>query len=177
MSRVSNNPINIPSGVEVDINAAGIQVKGPKGHLFQSVGSDLSLHKDNSVIRVEVQENSQRAKALSGTIRSLVANMVQGVSVGFEKKLILVGVGYRAQFNENLLNLSLGYSHTINYHVPDDIKVELPTQTEIIIKGIDKQKVGQVAAEIRAFRRPEPYKGKGVRYADETIKLKETKKK
>jgi large subunit ribosomal protein L6 len=177
MSRVSNNPINIPSGVEVDINTAGIQVKGPKGYLFQTVGSDLSLNKDNNIIRVEVLKNTQQAKALSGTIRSLVSNMVQGVSVGFEKKLILVGVGYKAQFKENLLNLSLGYSHTINYPVPDDINIELPTQTEIIIKGINKQKVGQVAAEIRAFRRPEPYKGKGVRYADETIKLKETKKK
>jgi len=177
MSRVSNNPINIPSGVEVDIKAAGIQVTGPKGYLFQSIDSDLNLYKDNNVIRVEIKKNTQHAKALSGTIRSLVSNMVQGVSVGFEKKLILVGVGYKAQFNENLLNLSLGYSHSINYSVPDDINVELPTQTEIIVKGIDKQKVGQTAAEIRAFRRPEPYKGKGVRYANEIIKLKETKKK
>ncbi|MDC8444800.1 MAG: 50S ribosomal protein L6 [Nitrosomonas sp.] len=177
MSRVSNNPINIPPGVKIAIQATGIQVEGPKGHLFQNIRSELKLIEDDNVIRVEIKQNTQHAKALSGTIRSLVSNMVKGVSLGFEKKLILVGVGYRVQINGSVLNLSLGYSHSINYPIPNDIDIELPTQTEIIIKGIDKQKVGQVAAEIRAFRRPEPYKGKGVRYADEVIKLKETKKK
>ncbi len=177
MSRVSNNPINIPFGVEVDIKATDVIVKGPKGVLEQSIGPELNLYKDNNFIKIETKLDSQHAKALSGTIRSLVFNMVQGVSAGFEKKLILVGVGYRAQINGDDLNLSLGYSHGINYPVPKGISIELPSQTEIIIKGIDKQKVGQTAAEIRAFRRPEPYKGKGVRYADEFIKLKETKKK
>ncbi|MBX3628647.1 MAG: 50S ribosomal protein L6 [Nitrosomonas sp.] len=177
MSRVSGNPIIIPSGVEVDINAAEITIKGPKGQLGQSIGSELSIYKENNSIKIETKHDSQHAKALSGTIRSLVFNMVQGVSVGFEKKLILVGVGYRAQISGNDLNLSLGYSHAINYPIPEYINIELPSQTEILIRGVDKQKVGQTAAEIRAFRRPEPYKGKGVRYADELIKLKETKKK
>lgn len=177
MSRVSNNPIIIPPEVKIEIQATGIQVKGPKGHLFQQVNTNLGLIEDNNTIRVEVRENTQENKALSGTVRSLISNMVKGVSVGFEKKLILVGVGYRAQINGNVLNLSLGYSHSINYSIPTDINVELPTQTEIFIKGIDKQKVGQIAADIRAFRRPEPYKGKGVRYSDEIVKLKETKKK
>ncbi len=177
MSRVSNNPINIPSGVEVDIKATEVVVKGPKGVLEQSTGPELNLYKDNNFIKIETKLDSQHARALSGTMRSLVFNMVHGVSAGFEKKLILVGVGYRAQINGSDLNLSLGYSHGINYPIPKGISIELPTQTEIIIKGIDKQKVGQTAAEIRAFRRPEPYKGKGVRYSDEFIKLKETKKK
>lgn len=177
MSRVSNNPINIPPEVKIAINPDGIRVQGPKGELFQRIKSEVALTEHDNVIKVEAKQNSQFAKALSGTIRSLVANMVKGVADGFEKKLILVGVGYRAQINVNALNLSLGYSHSINYPIPNDINIELPTQTEIVIKGIDKQKVGQVAAEIRAFRRPEPYKGKGVRYADEVIKLKETKKK
>ncbi|MCB1975884.1 MAG: 50S ribosomal protein L6 [Nitrosomonas sp.] len=177
MSRISSNPINIPPEVKIEIQATGIQVKGPKGHLFQHVNTNLGLIEDNNTIRVEVKENTQETKALSGTVRSLISNMVKGVSVGFEKKLILVGVGYRAQINGSVLNLSLGYSHSINYPIPADISVELPTQTEISIKGIDKQKVGQIAADIRAFRRPEPYKGKGVRYSDEIVKLKETKKK
>lgn len=177
MSRISNNPISIPPEVKIEIQATGIQVKGPKGHLFQPVSTNLGLIEDNNTIRVEVKESTQENKALSGTVRSLISNMVKGVSVGFEKKLILVGVGYRAQINGNVLNLSLGYSHSINYPIPTDISVELPSQTEISIKGIDKQKVGQIAADIRSFRRPEPYKGKGVRYSDEIIKLKETKKK
>lgn len=177
MSRISNNPIVIPAEVKFDIQANGIQIDGPKGNLFQHVSNSLGLVKDNDTIRVEVKHNTQHNRALSGTMRSLISNMIKGVTVGFEKKLILIGVGYRAQINGNALNLNLGYSHSINYPIPSDISIELPTQTEICIKGMDKQRVGQVAADIRAFRRPEPYKGKGVRYSDEIVKLKETKKK
>ena len=177
MSRVSKNPIRIPSGVEVDISNVSVVVTGPKGKLEQSITENLKLVKEEDNIKVETTVEDKHANAMSGTLRSLVANMIHGVSVGFEKKLLLVGVGYRAQSAGSDLNLNLGYSHPINYAVPAGITVELPTQTEIIIKGIDKQRVGQTAAEIRSFRRPEPYKGKGVRYADETIKLKEAKKK
>lgn len=177
MSRVSKNPISIPSGVEVDISNTTVVVTGPKGKLEQSIADNLKLIKEDGSVKVQATAEDKQANAMSGTIRSLVANMIHGVSVGFEKKLLLVGVGYRAQSSGADLNLNLGYSHPINYAVPAGITVELPTQTEIIIKGIDKQKVGQTAAEIRAFRRPEPYKGKGVRYADEKIKLKEAKKK
>lgn len=177
MSRVSKNPIRIPSGVEVDISNSSVVVTGPKGKLKQFITANLKLVKEDSNVKVETTVEDKHTNAMSGTLRSLVANMIHGVSVGFEKKLLLVGVGYRAQSAGTDLNLNLGYSHPINYAVPTGITVELPTQTEIIIKGIDKQKVGQTAAEIRSFRRPEPYKGKGVRYADETIKLKEAKKK
>jgi large subunit ribosomal protein L6 len=177
MSRVSRNPIPVPSNVEVKITSSEITVKGPLGNLQQQITDDISLEMEDSHVKVKALNDSKHANAMSGTLRSLVANMVQGVSVGFEKKLLLVGVGYRAQAKQNNINLMLGYSHTIDHAIPSGISVETPIQTEIIVKGIDKQKVGQTAAEIRAYRKPEPYKGKGVRYSDEVIILKEAKKK
>ena len=177
MSRVSKNPISVPSNVDVKITPTEVSVKGPLGNLHQTIVADVALEVKDSNIQVKVLNDSKQANAMSGTIRALVANMVKGVSVGFEKKLLLVGVGYRAQSNPKNVNLMLGYSHTIDHAIPEGITIETPTQTEIVIKGIDKQKVGQVAAEIRAYRKPECYKGKGVRYADEVIVLKEAKKK
>ena len=177
MSRISKNPILIPSNVEVTIATKKITVKGPNGTLEQELKPEIELIQEKNSILVKSSFNSKFSNALSGTIRSLVANMVKGVSTGFEKKLQLVGVGYRAQLSGNNISLNLGYSHLINYAIPQGINIEVPIQTEIIIKGIDKQRVGQVAAEIRSFRRPEPYKGKGVRYSDETVILKEAKKK
>ena len=177
MSRISKNPISIPTNVEVSIATTNITVKGPNGKLEQKLDPEIQLKQENNTITVQSTSDSKHSNAMSGTLRSLIANMVHGVSTGFEKKLMLVGVGYRAQLGGNNINLNLGYSHPINYPIPDGIKVEIPTQTEIIIKGIDKQKVGQIAAEIRAFRKPEPYKGKGVRYSDETVVLKDAKKK
>lgn len=177
MSRVSKNPILVPKDVDVKIKPAEIIVKGPKGQLEQIYSNDLVLNIEDNLIKIEIKEDTKQANAMSGTIRSLIANMVHGVSNGFEKKLLLVGVGYRAQVSGNSVNLNLGFSHPINYAIPQGINIETPTPTEILIKGIDKQKVGQTASEIRAYRQPEPYKGKGVRYADESIKLKEAKKK
>ncbi len=177
MSRVSNNPISIPSNIEISITSSEIYVKGPLGNLKQTITGDVLVELRDNTLKIKTTNDSKRANAMSGTTRALLANMVRGVSVGFEKKLLLVGVGYRAQANPERVNLVLGFSHPIDYIIPDGIKIETPTQTEIIIKGIDKQKVGQAAAEIRAYRRPEPYKGKGVRYSDEIIALKETKKK
>jgi len=177
MSRVSKNPIPVPSNVEVSISPSEVSVKGPLGNLKQAISSDISLEIDNSFINVKTLNDSKHANAMSGTIRALVANLVKGVSEGFEKKLLLVGVGYRAQANATNINLMLGYSHTIDHAIPAGITIETPIQTEIVIKGIDKQQVGQVAAEIRSYRKPEPYKGKGVRYSDEIIVLKEAKKK
>ena len=177
MSRVSKNPITIPANVEINILPFQVSVKGPLGTLQQSLTNDVKLELNQNILKILTTNDSKHANALSGTIRSLVANMVRGVSVGFEKKLQLVGVGYRAQSGLNKINLTLGFSHPIDHVVPDGIKIETPSQTEIIIKGIDKQKVGQIAANIRAYRKPEPYKGKGVRYHDEVILLKETKKK
>ncbi|SER60533.1 large subunit ribosomal protein L6 [Nitrosomonas sp. Nm51] len=177
MSRVSKNPVPIPSNVEVTITAAKITVRGPNGVLEQKLDPQLLLKQENNTLVVGQVTNSKELNAMSGTTRSLVANMVKGVSSGFEKKLQLVGVGYRAQVNGKNINLNLGYSHPINYQIPEDIQVVIPAPTEIVIKGIDKQKVGQIAAEIRAFRQPEPYKGKGIRYEDETVILKEAKKK
>ncbi len=177
MSRVSSNPIRIPSNVEVRITEVDIHIKGPLGVLNFSITDDLAFDMSESILKIKVKSESQQANAISGTTRAIVANMIHGVSIGFEKKLQLVGVGYRAQAEVNKLNLTLGFSHAINFEIPNGIKIETPTQTEIIIKGIDKQKVGQVAADIRAYRKPEPYKGKGIRYSDEVIILKETKKK
>lgn len=177
MSRVSNNPINIPSNVQVISSLNNITVKGPLGLLNQKFTSDVRVEINNEIIKVIATNDTKHANSLSGTLRAILANMVHGVATGFEKKLLLVGVGYRAQVNSSKLNLALGYSHAIEYTIPEGIKIEAPTQTEIIVKGIDKQKVGQVSAEIRSFRLPEPYKGKGVRYADEVILIKETKKK
>ncbi len=177
MSRVSSNPILIPSNVEINIEAMVISVKGPLGKMKQAFTDDVLLDLSENILKIKTTNDSKRANAISGTMRALIANMVRGVSVGFEKKLLLIGVGYKAQANQNKINLALGFSHPIDHMIPEGIIIETPTQTEIIIKGIDKQKVGQTAAKIRSYRKPEPYKGKGVRYSDEIILLKETKKK
>jgi large subunit ribosomal protein L6 len=177
MSRIGNLPVSIPAGVEVTMADGQIVVKGPLGTLTQAVSGGVRVRRDGDRVVFERDNDSIETNAMSGTLRALLANMVQGVSKGFERKLNLVGVGYRAQAAGETLNLSLGFSHPVAHKMPKGIKVETPTQTEILIKGIDKQKVGQVAAEIRGYRPPEPYKGKGVRYADEVVVLKETKKK
>ena len=175
MSRVAKTPVPIPNGVEVKIDARTVAIKGPKGSLQVAVHDSVSVaQQDNQIVFDATRDG---AKAMAGTMRSLVSNAVVGVSNGFERKLELVGIGYRAQAQGNKLNLSLGFSHPISYAVPEGVTVETPSQTELLVKGIDKQKVGQVAAEIRAFRPPEPYKGKGVKYADEQIIRKEAKKK
>ena len=177
MSRVAKMPIAVPAGAEVAISAAAITVKGPLGVLTQALTGQVKVENNAGTLSFDVADDSREANAMSGTLRALVNNMVTGVTKGFEKKLNLVGVGYKAQAAGDKLNLSLGFSHPIVHQMPAGIKVETPTQTEILIKGIDRQVVGQVAAEIRAYREPEPYKGKGVRYADEVVTLKETKKK
>lgn len=177
MSRVARIPVAIPAGVDVQQGEGSITVKGPLGTLVQQVNPLVRIVRDGGNLGFEPADASHGAKAMSGTFRAIVANMVQGVSKGFERKLNLVGTGYRAQSQGSALNLSLGFSHPVVYTLPAGVKAETPTQTEILIKGSDKQRVGQVAAEIRAFRPPEPYKGKGVRYADEVVALKEVKKK
>ncbi|MFM7632978.1 MAG: 50S ribosomal protein L6 [Betaproteobacteria bacterium] len=177
MSRVAKMPIPLAAGVEVTINAEKIAVKGPQGSLSLPLTGQVIIKNENSTLTFVPADESREAVAMSGTVRALVNNMVVGVSQGFEKKLSLVGVGYRAQAQGDKLNLSLGFSHPIVHQMPAGVKCETLTQTEILIKGIDRQKVGQVAAEVRAYRSPEPYKGKGVRYADEVVVIKETKKK
>ncbi|NWK77382.1 50S ribosomal protein L6 [Aquitalea sp. LB_tupeE] len=177
MSRVAKNPVAIPAGVEVKFGAAEVTVKGALGSLSTALCNDVEIKFDNNELTFAAKNDSKFARAMSGTLRALLNNMVIGVSKGFEKKLQLVGVGYRAQAQGDTLNLSLGFSHPVAHQMPAGIKAETPTQTEILIKGADKQLVGQIAAEIRAYRSPEPYKGKGVRYADEVVVLKETKKK
>ena len=177
MSRVGKMPIALPKGAEATITAAHITVKGPLGSLTQSLNGSVKIENDNGTLKFEAANDSREANAMSGTLRALVNNMVNGVTKGFEKKLSLVGVGYRAQAQGDKLNLSLGYSHPVVHQMPQGVKCETPSQTEIVIKGIDRQRVGQVAAEVRAYRSPEPYKGKGVRYVDEVVVLKETKKK
>ncbi|MCA3222233.1 MAG: 50S ribosomal protein L6 [Betaproteobacteria bacterium] len=177
MSRVARIPVTLAKGVEAQVNGAEIMVKGPLGTLKQSVTPRVKIEIADGAISFAAADESREANAMSGTLRALVAGMVQGVSKGFEKKLTLVGVGYRAQAQGDKLNLSLGFSHPIVHQMPAGIKCETPTQTEILIKGADKQKVGQVAAEVRGYKPPEPYKGKGVRYSDETVVIKETKKK
>ena len=177
MSRIAKNPVVLPKGVDVTLGAAEISVKGPLGTLTQSLLPSVKVERDGDKLQVSAVEGQVTAGAMSGTMRALLANMVTGVSRGFEKKLTLVGVGYKAQAQGSKLNLSLGFSHPVVHDMPNGIKVETPTQTEILIKGIDKQLVGQVAAEVRAYRSPEPYKGKGVRYANEVVIIKETKKK
>jgi large subunit ribosomal protein L6 len=169
--------VGLPAGVEATIGDGQLSVKGPLGTLTQVILNDVKVEKVESRLEFAALSGSLQANAMSGTMRALAANMVQGVSKGFERRLTLVGVGYRAQAQGDKLNLTLGFSHPIVHAMPKGIKVETPTQTEIVIKGIDKQQVGEVAAQVRAYRRPEPYKGKGVRYADEVIVLKETKKK
>ncbi|AWB34659.1 50S ribosomal protein L6 [Orrella marina] len=177
MSRIAKYPVELPKGVEATIRPEAITVKGPLGSMTQTLSGDVIVNEDAGKLSFVVANESRQAKAMSGTLRALVANMVTGVSKGFERKLNLVGVGYRAQAQGNSLKLQLGFSHDIIYALPEGVKAECPTQTEIILKGSDKQVVGQVAAEIRAYRPPEPYKGKGVRYSDERVVLKETKKK
>ncbi len=177
MSRVAKNPVAIPKGVDVSIDAQMIQVKGAKGSLSLNINPAVRVGNEGGQIVFAAREGSANAKALAGTTRALVANMVIGVTQGFQKKLELVGVGYKAQAQGRSLNLSLGFSHPIVYQIPDGISAETPTQTEIVIKGIDKQQVGQVAAEVRGMRAPEPYKGKGVRYSGENVRIKEAKKK
>ncbi len=177
MSRVGNSPVVLPEKVEVNLTAAEISVKGPLGTLSRKLVSSVSVTKVENRLELKANDESREANAMSGTMRALIANMVTGVTKGFEKKLMLVGVGYRAQAQGDKLNLTLGFSHPVVHQLPNGVKAETPTQTEILIKGSDKQQVGQVAAEVRAYRSPEPYKGKGVRYFDEKIVLKETKKK
>lgn len=177
MSRIGKAPVDLPGNVEVKLGNSQISVKGPLGTLSRVLSPHVTVEHADKELRVAPVGVSHAADAMSGTTRALIANMVHGVTKGFERKLLLVGVGYRAQAQGDKLNLTLGFSHPVVHPMPQGIKVETPTQTEILIKGIDKQVVGQVAAEVRAYRSPEPYKGKGVRYSDETVVLKETKKK
>lgn len=177
MSRIANNLINLPTGVEVSQDGGRFTVKGGKGLLSLDVHRAVEIQLDEGALRFVALERSKESRAMSGTTRALVYNMVLGVSEGFERKLELQGVGYRAKVTGSVLNLTLGFSHPIDYQLPEGIRAETPTVTEIILKGSDKQKIGQVAAEIRAFRPPEPYKGKGVRYANEHVRRKEAKKK
>ncbi|HUX26014.1 MAG TPA: 50S ribosomal protein L6 [Burkholderiales bacterium] len=177
MSRIGKNPVVVPKGVEVTLSADAVAVKGPLGTLTQRLSSDIRIEREGDNLLCVVNNDSKRANAMSGTIRALLANMVEGVSKGFERKLTLVGVGYRAQAQGDKLNLALGFSHPVVHQMPNGVKVETPSQTEIILRSNDKQQVGQVAAEVRAYRSPEPYKGKGVRYTGEKVVLKETKKK
>jgi large subunit ribosomal protein L6 len=177
MSRVANNPVVLPSGVELKIAEQKISVKGGKGSLELSLNNEVDVAIEEGVVTFAARGKSKQSRAMSGTMRSLVNNMVVGVNEGFEKKLQLNGVGYRAKASGKTLNLTLGFSHPVDYKLPEGVSAETPSQTEIVIKGIDKQLVGQVAAEIRGFRPPEPYKGKGVRYADEHVRRKEAKKK
>lgn len=177
MSRVGKMPIALVKDVEVTISAEKIVVKGPQGSLSLPLTGQVVIKNENGTLNMVPADESREAVAMSGTVRALVNNMVNGVTKGFEKKLSLVGVGFKAQAQGDKLNLALGFSHPIVHTMPAGVKCETPTQTEIIIKGIDRQKVGQVAAEVRAYRSPEPYKGKGVRYVDEVVVIKETKKK
>jgi large subunit ribosomal protein L6 len=177
MSRVGKMPVTVPQGVDVSITAEQISVKGSNGTLVRAVNTLVAVKMDGATLTFEPANDSVAAGAMSGTMRALVNNMINGVTKGFEKKLTLVGVGFRAQAQGQKLNLQIGFSHPVVKDMPAGVKVETPTQTEILIKGADRQSVGQVAAEVRAIRPPEPYKGKGIRYADERVSLKETKKK
>jgi large subunit ribosomal protein L6 len=177
MSRVGKSPIVLPKGADVQIAANQVTIKGPLGSLSHTLHPLVGLQQNEGVLQVVCKDESAESNALSGTTRALVSNMVKGVTTGFERKLSLVGVGYRASVQGNALKLQLGFSHDVIHDLPEGVKAETPSQTEIIIKGANKQQVGQVAAEVRAYRPPEPYKGKGVRYVDEVVRLKETKKK
>jgi len=177
MSRIGNTPVVLPEKVEVTLGASELSIKGPLGTIARPADPNVEVKKEGEQLVFKALGNSNHANAMSGTMRALVAGMVAGVTKGFEKKLALVGVGFRAQAQGDKLNLTLGFSHPVVQQMPKGVKVATPTQTEIVITGVDKQLVGQVAAEVRAQRGPEPYKGKGVRYADEVIVLKETKKK
>ena len=177
MSRIANKPVEVLSGVEISINGQTVSAKGKEGNLSMELHKDVSISQEDGVLKVSPNVNSKAAVAMAGTMRSLVDNMVVGCGNGFTRQLQLVGVGYRAQVQGSVLDLSLGFSHPVKYPIPDGIKIETPSQTEINVKGADKQRVGQVCAEIRAYRPPEPYKGKGVRYSDERVVRKEAKKK
>ena len=177
MSRIANAPVTIPKGVEASLSDGAISVKGSKGNLNLSLHDLVAVAQDGEELKVSAKDGSRQAGALAGTFRSLINNMVVGVSEGFQKKLELQGVGYRAKASGKSVNLTVGYSHPINYQLPEGVTAETPSQTEIVISGADKQLVGQVAAEIRKFRPPEPYKGKGIRYTDEHVYRKEAKKK
>ena len=175
MSRIAKNPVAIPNGVEVNVVDGLVRVKGPKGELSQAMHETVDMAQQEG--KLVFSAKNDEAWAMAGTMRSLVSNMVTGVSDGFEKKLTIIGVGYRAAVKGKDLDLTLGFSHPVAYPIPEGITIECPSQTEIVVKGADKQRVGQVAAEIREYRPPEPYKGKGVRYADERVAMKEAKKK
>ena len=177
MSRVANSPVEIPKGVETKLSDNEISVKGSKGNLLLELHSSVAVAQDGEILNISAKDGSRQANAMAGTFRSLINNMVFGVSQGFEKKLELQGVGYRAKAEGKKINITVGYSHPINYQLPEGVTAETPSQTEIVITGADKQLVGQVAAEIRDFRPPEPYKGKGIRYVDERVFRKEAKKK
>lgn len=177
MSRIANAPVPIPSGVQFTLDGQHVCVKGPKGELRFSAHELVEVNQNDGQVRVRSRRDSKEAVALAGTTRALVNNMVQGVTSGFEKRLNIVGVGYRAQAQGQTLNLTLGFSHPVVYAVPQGVSVETPTQTEIVVRGADKQQVGHVAAVIRSYRPPEPYKGKGIRYSDEHIARKQAKKK
>jgi large subunit ribosomal protein L6 len=176
MSRIANNPIPIPAGVQVNISGQTVMVKGAKGTLSYSVDERVSIACEKNSLKVTPCDNTQAANRATGTSRALLFNMVKGIATGFERRLEINGVGYRAQIQGRILNLSLGYSHPVNFAIPEGIGIETPSPTEIIVKGIDKQKVGQVATHIRSYRPPEPYKGKGIRFSDEVIVRKEAKK-
>jgi large subunit ribosomal protein L6 len=175
MSRVANNPVSVPKGVEVTINDGTVQVKGAKGTLDLTLTEGVQVSREDETVVFSFAHD--RAKAMAGTTRALVNNMVKGVSEGWEKKLVLNGVGYRAKADGKSVNLTVGLSHPVDYQLPEGVSAETPTQTEIVVKGVDKQAVGEAAAKIRSFRPPEPYKGKGIRYADEHVRRKEAKKK
>jgi large subunit ribosomal protein L6 len=175
MSRVANNPVELPKGVEVKMNGSDLTIKGGKGTLELSLMEGIQVSQDDNVLTIAY--DSDKFKAMAGTTRALVNNMVKGVSEGWEKKLVLNGVGYRAKADGKSINLTLGLSHPVDYKLPEGVSAETPTQTEVVVRGVDKQAVGQAAAEIRSFRPPEPYKGKGIRYADEHVRRKEAKKK
>jgi large subunit ribosomal protein L6 len=177
MSRVAKNPVEVPSSIDVSISGGLITAKGPNGELTLNKHDLVSVDLEEGKLQVKANNDSKLARSMSGTTRALLSNIVTGVSQGFEKKLTIIGVGYRAQVQGKNLNLTLGFSHPVVYPIPEGITIEAPSQTELVIKGADKQKVGQVAAEIRAYRPPEPYKGKGVRYTDEYVVRKQAKKK
>ena len=174
MSRVANKPISLPKGVEINQNGQQLSMKGPKGSLQMAVPASVRIEKSDTQLNVKADAGNM---VMAGTMRALLSNMVVGVTKGYERKLTLVGVGYRAAAQGKKLNLTLGFSHPVEYMIPEGVKIETPSQTEILVSGMDKQKVGQAAADIRSYRPPEPYKGKGVRYSDERIVLKEAKKK
>lgn len=177
MSRVASNPVTLRKGVEAKLSESEFSVKGSKGNLSLALHDAVAVAQDGDVLKVSAKDNSRQSVALAGTFRALINNMVTGVSEGFERRLHLQGVGYRAKAQGNSLNLTLGLSHPVDFQVPDGVKVDTPSQTEIVLTGADKQLVGETAAKIRKFRPPEPYKGKGIRYADETVYRKEAKKK